>query len=95
MVKRDPNRVNFDPIPWDSFAIWILTQMKRWGQLKGDVDYKAVADQIYLATDAKKMMREMGIAVPEATTKTFSVMGKAFDPTKPNEYIASFAIKRT
>jgi nitrate/nitrite transport system substrate-binding protein len=94
-VKRDPNRVNFDPIPWDSFAIWILTQMKRWGQLKGDVDYKAVADQIYLATDAKKMMREMGIAVPEATTKTFSVMGKAFDPTKPNEYIASFAIKRT
>jgi nitrate/nitrite transport system substrate-binding protein len=93
-VKRDPNRVNFDPIPWDSFAIWILTQMKRWGQLKGDVDYKAVADQIYLATDARKLMREMGLAVPEATTKTFSVMGKPFDPTKPNEYIASFAIKR-
>jgi nitrate/nitrite transport system substrate-binding protein len=94
-VKRDPNRVNFDPIPWDSFAIWILTQMKRWGQLKGDIDYKAVADQIYLATDARKLMREMGLAVPEATTKTFSVMGKPFDPTKPNEYIASFPIKRT
>jgi nitrate/nitrite transport system substrate-binding protein len=93
-VKRDPNRVNFDPIPWDSFAIWILTQMKRWGQLKGEVDYKAVADQIYLATDARKLMKEMGLAVPEATTKTFSVMGKPFDPTKPNEYIASFAIKR-
>ncbi len=94
-VKRDPNRVNFDPIPWDSFAIWILTQMKRWGQLKGDIDYKAVADQIYLATDARKLMREMGLTVPEATTKTFSVMGKPFDATRPNEYIASFAIKRT
>jgi nitrate/nitrite transport system substrate-binding protein len=94
-VKRDPNRVNFDPIPWDSFAIWILTQMKRWGQLKGEVDYQAVANQIYLATDAKKLMKEMGLAVPEATTKTFSVMGKAFDPAKPAEYLASFAIKRT
>ena len=38
-VKRDPNRIDFDPFPWHSFAIWILTQMKRWGQLKGDVDY--------------------------------------------------------
>jgi nitrate/nitrite transport system substrate-binding protein len=94
-VKRDPNRVNFDPIPWDSFAIWILTQMKRWGQIKGDVDYKAVADQVYLATDARRLMKELGHAAPEATTKTFSVMGKAFDPAKPNEYIASFAIKRT
>jgi nitrate/nitrite transport system substrate-binding protein len=94
-VKRDPNRVGFDPIPWDSFAIWILTQMKRWGQIKGDIDYKAVADQVYLATDAKRLMRELGHAAPEATTKTFSVMGKAFDPAKPAEYIASFAIKRT
>ncbi|MFM9975178.1 MAG: CmpA/NrtA family ABC transporter substrate-binding protein, partial [Beijerinckiaceae bacterium] len=94
-VKRDPKRVDFDPIPWDSFAIWILTQMKRWGQLKGDVDYQAVANQIYLATDAKRIMKEMGLAPPEATTKTFSVMGKPFDPAKPAEYLASFAIKRT
>jgi nitrate/nitrite transport system substrate-binding protein len=94
-VKRDPNRVNFDPIPWDSFAIWIMTQMKRWGQLKADVDYQAVANQIYLATDAKKLMREMGLTPDPASTKTFSVMGKPFDPAKPNEYIASFAIKRT
>lgn len=25
--------------------------MKRWGQIKGDVDYKTVAEQVYLATD--------------------------------------------
>ena len=46
-VKRDPNRIDFDPFPWQSFAIWILTQMKRWGQIKGDVDYKAVAEQVF------------------------------------------------
>jgi nitrate/nitrite transport system substrate-binding protein len=94
-VKRDPNRVNFDPVPWDSFAIWIMTQMKRWGQLKGEVNYKGIADQVYLATDAKRLMKELGHEAPAASTKTFSVMGKAFDPAKPEEYIASFAIKRT
>src|SRR3954451_11780077 len=40
-VKRDPNRIAFDPFPWESFGVWILTQMKRWGQIKGDIDYKA------------------------------------------------------
>ena len=38
-IKKDPNRVTFDPFPYESFAVWILTQMKRWGQVKGDVDY--------------------------------------------------------
>ena len=94
-VKKDPNRVDFDPFPYESFAIWIMTQMKRWGQLKGDVDYKAVARQVYLATDATKLMKEAGLTPPATSTKTFSVMGKAFDPEKPEDYIKSFAIKRT
>ena len=42
-VKKDPDRIDFDPFPWQSFAVWILTQMKRWGQIKGDVDYAKVA----------------------------------------------------
>jgi nitrate/nitrite transport system substrate-binding protein len=93
-VKRDPSRIDFDPFPWQSFAVWILTQMKRWGQLKGDVDYKSVAEQVFLATDAAKLMREAGLAVPETSSKTLKVMGKEFDPGKPDAYIASFAIRR-
>src|SRR3984893_11895753 len=34
-VKRDPDRIDFDPFPWQSFAIWIMTQMKRWGRQAG------------------------------------------------------------
>jgi nitrate/nitrite transport system substrate-binding protein len=94
-VKRDANRIQFDPFPWESFAIWILTQMKRWGQLKGDIDYAAVAKQVYLATDAAKLMKEAGLTPPTTTTKSFSVMGKVFDPAKPEDYLASFKIKRT
>ena len=93
-IKRDPKRVDFDPFPWHSFAVWMLTQMKRWGQIKGDVDYKGVAEQVFLATDTAKLMTEMGLAPPSGTYKSFSVMGKPFDPAKPQEYVDSFAIKR-
>ncbi len=94
-IKDDPKRVDFDPFPWDSFAVWMLTQMKRWGQIKGDVDYTKVANEVFLATDAAKVMKEMGLTPPASTMKSFSVMGKVFDPAKPAEYVNSFAIKRS
>ena len=94
-VKRVPNRVDFDPFPWESFAVWILTQMKRWGQIKGDVDYTGIAKQVFLATDTAKLMREAGLTPPTATSKSFSIMGKTFDPSKPEDYIKSFRIRRS
>ncbi len=92
-IKHDPDRVSFDPFPWQSFAIWTLTQMKRWGQIKGDVDYAEVARQVYLATGARTLMAQNGLAPPAATSKTFVIMGKTFDPAKPEDYLASFKIK--
>lgn len=94
-IERVPDRADFDPFPWESFAIWILTQMKRWGQIKADVDYAGVASQVFLATDAQNAMRAQGLTPPTATTKTFVVMGKTFDPTKPEDYLASFKIRKT
>jgi nitrate/nitrite transport system substrate-binding protein len=93
-VRTVPDRIAFDPFPWHSFAVWILTQMKRWGQLKGEVDYQKVAREVFLATDATKLMSEAGLTPPKSTYKSFSVMGKTFDPMKPAEYVASFVIKR-
>ncbi|MCK8788285.1 ABC transporter substrate-binding protein, partial [Roseomonas sp. NAR14] len=94
-VRRVPERVGFAPMPWDSFAIWILTQMKRWGQIRGDVDYAAVARQVYLATDAERAMREAGLDPARASGRTIVVMGRAFDPAKPEDYVSSFAIRRS
>jgi nitrate/nitrite transport system substrate-binding protein len=93
-VKSDPKRVDFDPFPWQSFAIWMMTQMKRWGQIKGDVDYKTVAEQVFLATDTAKLMRDMGLTPPASAYKSFTVMGKTFDPAQPDDYVKSFALKR-
>ncbi|OZI46708.1 CmpA/NrtA family ABC transporter substrate-binding protein [Bordetella genomosp. 5] len=94
-VLNVPERIDFDPMPWQSFAVWILTQMKRWGQLKRDVDYAQVANEVFLATDAVRLMREAGLTPPAETSKSFSIMGKPFDPAKPDEYLASFPIRRT
>jgi len=94
-VKKEPNRIDFDPFPWHSMAIWILTQMKRWGYVKGEVNYAAVAEQVYLATDAAKIMTQLGQTPPASAMKKHTIMGKEFDPAKPEDYLASFAIKRT
>ena len=93
-ILKVPNRIDFDPFPWNSFAVWIMTQMKRWGQVKGDIDYAKVAREVFLATDAAKIMKEAGMKPPATASKKFSVMGKEFDPAKPDAYLASFAIKR-
>ncbi len=94
-VVRQPDRAGFEPFPWQSFAVWMLTQMKRWGQVKGDVDYAGIAQKVFLATDAAKIMRDTGQTPPAASTKTFMVMGKTFDPAQPEAYLNSFAIKHT
>lgn len=93
-VKKDANRIDFDPFPWQSFAVWIMTQMKRWGQVKGDVDYDKIAKDVFLATDTATLMKEVGLTPPTATTKTFVVMGKTFDPAKPEDYLKSFKIRK-
>lgn len=94
-VRKVPDRIGFDPFPWQSFAVWILTQMKRWGQIKGDIDYQKIASEVFLATDATRLMSQAGLTPPKTTSKSFSVMGKVFDPAKPEAYLASFKIKRT
>lgn len=94
-IKKVPDRIDFDPFPWHSMAVWILTQMKRWGYIKGDVNYRAIAEEVYLATNARKVMTEMGLKAPDTTYKTYSIMGKTFDPAKPDAYVDSFAIKRS
>ena len=94
-VKNEPNRIDFDPFPWHSMAVWILTQMKRWGYIKGDVDYQTIAKQVYLATDCEKVMKELGYPVPTSTNKNYFIMGKEFDYSKPDAYVESFPIRRS
>jgi len=94
-VRNVPDRVDFDPFPWQSMAVWILTQLKRWGYIKGDVNYKQVAEEVFKATDARKRMAEIGLSAPKENYTKHTIMGKVFDPAKPEEYLKSFAIRKT
>ncbi|MDA8870330.1 ABC transporter substrate-binding protein [Rhizobiaceae bacterium] len=93
-VKDVPDRIDFDPFPWASMGVWILTQMKRWGYIEGDVDYKGIAEQVYLASDARKVMKDLGYDAPETDYKSHVIMGKTFDPAEPEAYLESFPIRK-
>ena len=94
-IKTVPDRANFDPLPWQSMAVWMLTQMKRWGYVKGDINYNQIAEKVFMLTDAKKAMAQVGFSnIPQGAYKKFKVMGKEFDPAKPEEYLKTFPINK-
>jgi nitrate/nitrite transport system substrate-binding protein len=92
-VQNVPDRIDFDPFPWQSMAIWILTQMKRWKQIEGEIDYAKVAQQVYLAADCDAISAELGLPTKGKTMQKHVILGKTFDPAEPAEYLARFAIR--
>lgn len=91
-IKKVPDRIDFDPYPWHSMAVWILTQMKRWGHVKGDLNYKEVAEQVYLASECDRVAKALGYPTHTATSTKHTIMGKVFDPDQPEAYVKSFKI---
>jgi nitrate/nitrite transport system substrate-binding protein len=94
-TRTVPDRIDFDPFPWHSMAIWILTQMKRWGYIKGDVDYKKIAEEVYLASSCREVMEALGQKPPKENLKKHVFHdGKVFDPEQPEDYLKTFPIRR-
>jgi nitrate/nitrite transport system substrate-binding protein len=83
--------VNF---PYLSHGMWFLTQHRRWGLLKNDVDYLAVARQVNQTGIYAEVAKALGISVPADPLKKETLFdGTLFDPGKPAEYAASFKIR--
>ena len=89
-----PDRIEFHAFPYHSMAVWMLTQMKRWGFVKGEIKYKDIAEQVFRAADAQKLFKEAGLEVPASTYIQHVIMGKPFDADHADSYLDSFAIKR-
>jgi nitrate/nitrite transport system substrate-binding protein len=99
-VRNETDRSDFNPVPWYSMATWMLTQMRRWGYIKNDIDYDAMAKQVFLLTDARAQMKSLGDPFAEKSSgvdgyQKYSIMGREFNPADPRGYLSSFAIKRT
>ncbi|MGJ3699840.1 CmpA/NrtA family ABC transporter substrate-binding protein [Variovorax sp. AFSI2.2] len=88
-VKTLPRRIDFQPFPHYSSAVWLLTQMRRWNMIKEDLDYKGLARQVMLATDAKRLIEERGGRAPEVGFRKETILGKSFDSDRPADYLKS------
>jgi len=93
-VMEVPDRIGFKPFPYESTAIWLLTQLRRWNMVPAGIGYGQIAKQVFMATEAQKRMTEMGFAAPSSPMMKHTVMGKTFDPAAPQAYVDSFTIKR-
>lgn len=89
-----PDRIDFDPYPWQSFANWISSQLVRWdlqgdGKAKTAIDgkYDEVGKDIFLTDLARELAAELGQSPPEEIYKTEKLAFDSFDPADPSQYI--------
>ena len=79
--------------PQPKYAVWWLTQLRRWGMVTGTPDYAGVAKQVMRPDIYEEAMKEMGYAHGGADAAPETLFdGKTFDPAKPDEYATSFDV---
>ena len=54
--------------PQPKYAIWWLTQFRRWGMVDGAPDYEGVAKQVMRTDIYEEAMKEIGSSTAAATT---------------------------
>jgi nitrate/nitrite transport system substrate-binding protein len=94
----DPNHMKFFNdgfvnFPYLSDGMWFLTQHRRWGLLKGDVDYLAVARQINRIDLYKQAAAAAKVSVPKEALRTSKLIdGVVWDGKQPAQYALGFKI---
>lgn len=97
-VEEDPNYMIFSQrncnYPQEKYCTWWLSQFRRWGMVEGAPDYAGVAKQVMRSDIYEEAMKELGYTHAGANMEPETLFdGVTFDPAKPEEYAASFAIK--
>ncbi|MGD1932606.1 MAG: ABC transporter substrate-binding protein [Leptolyngbyaceae cyanobacterium] len=90
-----PDRIDFDPYPWQSFANWISSQLVRWdlqgdgvaGQVIPETGYDEVGQDIFLTDLARELASELGQAPPDEIYRTEELEFDTFDPAEPEAYV--------
>ncbi|MFZ2269185.1 MAG: CmpA/NrtA family ABC transporter substrate-binding protein [Azonexus sp.] len=84
-------QVNF---PYLSDGMWFMTQHKRWGLLKDEPDYLAVARKVNRIDIYKQAATAVGIALPKSEQRSSKLIdGVVWDGKDPKQYAAAFKIK--
>ena len=95
----DPNHMKFyndgyASYPWLSDGMWFLTQHRRWGLLKSDPDYLAVAKQINRLDIYREAATMAKASAPKELMRSSKLVdGVVWDGKDPKTYALSFPLK--
>lgn len=95
--KKDPSYMIFHDrncnYPQLKYAIWFLSQYRRWGMMDEAPDYAGIAKKVMRADLYEEAMKELGAAHGGPTMEPETLFdGVVFDPAKPEEYARGFAV---
>ena len=96
---QDPNYMKFYSdgyvnFPFLSDGMWFLTQHKRWGLLKEDPDYLAIAKKVNQIELYQQAAAQVKVPLPKDPMRTVKMIdGVSWDGKNPKAYAASFKIK--
>jgi nitrate/nitrite transport system substrate-binding protein len=94
----DPNHMKFYAdgavtFPYLSDGMWFLTQHRRWGLLKTDPDYLAVAKQVNQIELYKQAAAAVKANLPKEPMRTSKLVdGIVWDGRDPKKYAGSFVV---
>jgi nitrate/nitrite transport system substrate-binding protein len=96
--KDDPNYMIFSErncnYPQPKYAVWWLTQFRRWGMVEGTPDYQGVASQVMRTDLYEEAMKEIGYAHDGRDDSPETLFdGATFDPKDAETYAMSFGVK--
>jgi nitrate/nitrite transport system substrate-binding protein len=91
MKFYEEGTVNF---PYLSDGMWFLTQHKRWGLLKEDPDYLAVAKKVNQIELYKQAATQTKTPIPKDVMRSSKMIdGTVWDGKNPKAYAAGFKVK--
>jgi nitrate/nitrite transport system substrate-binding protein len=95
----DPNYMKFYNdgavnFPYLSDGMWFMTQHRRWGLLKNDVDYLAVAQKVNRIDLYKQAAAMAKVPLPKEPMRSSRLIdGAVWDGKAPAQYAQSFKIR--
>ncbi len=102
VVENSPHLMRFwseyASYPFQSHELWFLTENKRWGYLPADLDSLALIAKVNREDIWRAAAAELKVPaeqIPASTSRGVETFfdGKTFDPTNPQAYLDSLAIK--
>lgn len=93
----DPNYMIFSDrncnYPQEKYAIWYMSQFRRWGMLPQAPDYQGIAKRVMRPDIYEEAMKELGVTHggPSSDPETL-FDGITYDPKDPETYAKSFTV---